>query len=273
MEFQGNDIASWAKHFIQVKAAIKQPKKNHKVEVYSKRTGKTFSYSYADLSDVDKAIMDAIRSTMEDGVATLSYIFNVAQDKISVSVSTGIIDITGTIGTTPVITFPVNAADPQSAASVMTYAKRYSLSAAFGIASEDDDDVQSALANSYQPRVLTKAELENYTVQYGIDPKANLMDLYQEAAEGIKEARDWLKQPHDPQTAQAIHQIADIYKKKKQQEEQAAKEAELKKQKEIEKQEALKQVRQAEQQEKSVKQESFLDEMFGVKDNGSKKDV
>lgn len=269
MEFQGNekDKASWAMHYAQVKAAIKQPKKSHKVEVFSKRTNRKFSYSYADLADVDKAIMDAVRATMKDGVPLLSYMVNVAQDKTQVTASTDIIDVTGMRVTTPTISFPVNSADPQSAASVMTYAKRYSLSAAFGIASEDDDD--AALNNGYQPpRVLTKAELENYTVQYGADSQANLMDLYQEAADGITDARDWLKQQHDPQTVQAIHQLNDIYRKKKKQEEKAAKEAELKKKKEAEKQEALEEVQQAEQKEKHIKQESFLNEMFGEKDNG-----
>lgn len=44
--------------------------------------------------------------------------------------------------------------------------------------------------------------------------QANLYDLYQEARDGIKDAQDWFKESHTPEDAQAIHQIAQIFKKK-----------------------------------------------------------
>lgn len=82
----------------------------------------------------------------------------------------------------------------------------------------------------YEPKVLTKRELEEYKVYYN-GTMANLYDLYQEAKEGIKDAQDWFNESHTPQDAQAVHQIAQIFKKKhaETKESDKAKEAALKK--------------------------------------------
>lgn len=246
MEFQGDSRAEWAMHYAQVKVAITPPKKSHTVEVKgTTRQGKPYSYEYkyADFADVVNAITEALRKTMKDGVPILSYLQDVSVDNGKVTVSTNIIDVSGTRVTTQPMSFFSSAKDPQSVASVITYAKRYSLSAAFGIASEEDDDARNAIMNEYKkPRILSQPELENYTVTYLGNDNANLMDLYQEAADGIKEAQDWLKGGHDPQDAQAIHQIAEQFNLKKRL-------AEAKKKKEEEKAEAVKKIETVSEEE------------------------
>lgn len=136
--------AIFALHFAKVKAAIKQPKKSHTVKVDTKR-GKSYSYKYADLADVDKAVMDAIRATADkDKNPLLTYFFDITNDASGVQVETVLMDAkTGFMMRTNRIWFKNSyTGDAQTTAALMSYAKRYSLSGAFGIASEDDDDAQ-----------------------------------------------------------------------------------------------------------------------------------
>lgn len=220
MEIYGKEEnrASWAMHYAQVKANIKQPKRTHTVVVSGKtKYGKPYEYEYkyADLADVDEAVMNAIKKVKDkDDNIVFSYFFDIDTTERLVSVQTVLIDCTGfTIKTNKVVFQNDKASDAQATAGLLTYAKRYSLSGAFGIAADDDDDAKNYKKIS-EPKVLTKQELQEYKVYYnGI--QANLIDLYQEASEGIQDARDWLKESHIAQDAQAIHQVAEMFKKKK----------------------------------------------------------
>ena len=89
------DKASWAMHLAMVKMAIVQPKKTHKVEVRgATQNGKPYhyTYKYADLADVDKAIMDAIKKTAEDGKPIFTYYFDIDNGAEGVTVETVIVD-------------------------------------------------------------------------------------------------------------------------------------------------------------------------------------
>ncbi|CCI82014.1 ERF family protein [Lactobacillus hominis] len=235
MEIYGKeeDRASWALHYAQVKANVDQPQRKHTVTVSGKtKQGKPYSYDYkyADLADVDKAIMDGIKKvTNKEGNVVFSYFFDINAEGNNVTVQTVLIDITGFTVKTNKVSFQNNKAyDAQATASLISYAKRYSLSGAFGIAADDDDDARDQKVIE-EPKVLTKQELEDYKVYYnGI--QANLFDLYQEAKDGVKDAQAWFKEPHTPQDAQAAHQVAEIFKreeKKKRQEEEKNKQKDL----------------------------------------------
>ncbi|MCZ3944390.1 ERF family protein [Lactobacillus gasseri] len=211
------DRAKWAMHYAQVKANIEQPQRSHTVTVSgTTKQGKPYNYeySYADLADVDKAVMEGIKkATDKDGNVVFSYFFDIVTGNTSVTVQTVLIDSSGFTVKTNKITFQNSKPqDAQATASLISYAKRYSLSGAFGIAADDDDDAQDQ-KTIYEPKVLTKKELEEYKVYYN-GTMANLYDLYQEAKEGIKDAQDWFNESHTPQDAQAVHQIAQIFKKK-----------------------------------------------------------
>ena len=219
MEIYGReeDRAKWAMHYAQVKANIKQPEKTHKVTVSGKTkqgTPYSYDYNYADLNDIDAAVMDGIKKvTDKDGNVVFSYFFDIRTENNTVEVQTILVDSSGfTLKTNKVVFQNDKAWDAQATASLISYAKRYSLSGAFGIAADNDDDAQDQ-KTIYEPKILTKQELEDYKVYYnGI--QANLYDLYQEAKDGIKDAQDWLKEPHTPQDAQAVHQIAEMFKQK-----------------------------------------------------------
>lgn len=219
MEIYGEEKnrASWAMHYAQVKANIKQPKRTHTVVVSGKtKTGKPYNYEYkyADLADVDEAVMNAIKKVKDnDGNIVFSYMFDLISNEEEVGAETILIDASGFTVKTSKVTFKnTKPYDAQAVASLQTYAKRYSLSGAFGIAADDDDDAKN-FKRIVETKVLTKQQLEEYTVNYyGTD--ANLMDLYEESIEGIKDAMKWLKEePHTAEDAAAIHQMAELFKR------------------------------------------------------------
>ena len=196
-EQRRKDKASFALHLAMVKMKIEQPKKSHKVTV-SLKSGGSYTYSYADLADVDKAIMKAIEKTAVDGEPLLTYRFEIDNGAEGVSAETVIIDAaTGYEERTNRVWFKnVNVGKAQDSASLISYAKRYSLSAAFGIASEDDDDAQAQIRN--QEQAIDKAGIEiivNEYLKYKTD-----------------KSKRWIKGKHDKATAEYIMQLIGKYK-------------------------------------------------------------
>ena len=191
------DKASFAMHLAIVKMKIEQPKKSHKVTV-SLKSGGSYTYSYADLADVDKAIMKAIEKTAVDGKPLLTYRFEIDNGAEGVSAETVIIDAaTGYEERTNRVWFKnANVGKAQDSASLISYAKRYSLSAAFGIASEDDDDAQAQIRN--QEQAIDKAGIEIIVNEYLKDK--------------TDKSKRWIKGKHDKATAEYIMQLIGKYK-------------------------------------------------------------
>lgn len=196
-EQRRKDKASFAMHLAMVKMKIEQPKKSHKVTV-SLKSGGSYTYSYADLADVDKAIMKAIKETAVDGKPLLTYRFEIDNGAEGVSAETVIIDAaTGYEERTNRVWFKnVNVGKAQDSASLISYAKRYSLSAAFGIASEDDDDAQAQIRN--QEQAIDKAGIEIIVNEYLKDK--------------TDKSKRWIKGKHDKATAEYIMQLIGKYK-------------------------------------------------------------
>jgi hypothetical protein len=93
-----------------------------------------FKSKYADLSSVVEAIRPAF------GQCGLSYIQRVEpSDKDEVRVETILLHASGEWLSCGVLNLPVSKADAQGYGSALTYARRYSLAAACGVAPEDDD--------------------------------------------------------------------------------------------------------------------------------------
>ena len=214
MEFIGTEEcrAIWNQHFIQVKSKIKQPKRTKTVKVATK-SGGTYSYSYADLADVDKSVVDACRSvTDKDGNVVFGYYFDIDNSQEGVTVQTVMVDSAGGSMISDRIWFQNSyAGDAQRTASLISYAKRYSLSAAFGIASEDDNDAQNLKPDKPTVRILDQKELDSYeVVVYG--HRHLLKDVWQDYIENHdQETKHWLTTQKDPQTKQAIKQLLDNY--------------------------------------------------------------
>ena len=220
MEFIGDEQsrANWNKHFIQVKSQIKQPKRTHTVKVVTQK-GRNYSYKYADLADVDKAVMDACRQVKDkDGNTAFAYYFDIDNSSQGVCVQTVMVDTSGAQMITDKVWFSNSKSeDAQKTASLISYAKRYSLSAAFGIASEDDDDAQSLKPQDNRRRVtvLDVDELNSFKVNV-LGKSYLLKDIWNDYLEyKDPETLHWLMDQKDPQTLQAIKQFNDQYKLKK----------------------------------------------------------
>ena len=216
MEFIGKeqDQAIWNMHYIQVKSNIKQPKRTHNVNV-----GTSYSYKYADLSDVDNSVMEACRKVKDkDGNVAFGYFFDIDSGTDGIAVQTIMVDSAGGMIKSDKVWFKNKfVGDAQKTASLISYAKRYSLSAAFGIASEDDDDAQNLKPTRNKPavRILDENELNHYEVSV-FGNKHLLVDIWKDYLENKDgDTRKWLTSQKDPQTNQAIKQLLDKYNLKK----------------------------------------------------------
>ena len=100
-----------------------------------------FKSKYADLSSVVEAIREAFASN------GLSYVQRVEpSEREEVRVETVILHASGEWLSCGVLALPVSKGDAQGFGSALTYARRYSLSAACGVAPEDDDGNAAAKA-------------------------------------------------------------------------------------------------------------------------------
>lgn len=194
------DKASWAMHLAMVKMAIVQPRKTHEAEVRgTTQNGKPYhyTYKYADLADVDKSIMNAIKATKQDDKPLLTYYFDIDNGAEGVTIETVIVDATTgySVRTNKVWFKNVNVSNAQATASLISYGKRYSLSAAFGIASEDDDDAQAQKMNQSQvvDENAIKIIFEDYVNNHSI------------------KAKNWIKGKHDKATGDYIRQLLGDY--------------------------------------------------------------
>jgi hypothetical protein len=97
------------------------------------KTNPHFKSKYADLSSV----VEAIKKPATDNGLTWTQVMHPAEN--AAAVETIIMHSSGEWLSCGVISVPVSKQDAQGYGSALTYARRYSLSAAFGVAPEDDD--------------------------------------------------------------------------------------------------------------------------------------
>lgn len=134
--------AALSKAQAQIEGAIKDSTNPH------------FRSKYADLSSV----VDAIRKPLADN--GLAYVQTIHQADSAASVATLILHSSGEWIDCGAIAVPVSKGDAQGYGSALTYARRYSLSAAFGVAPEDDDGNAAAKA---APKAIPKAGKEPHS--------------------------------------------------------------------------------------------------------------
>ena len=97
------------------------------------RTNPAFKSKYADLGACIDAVQDALN---ENGIALLQ---QTREDATGVTVETVLLHESGESWSSGPLHVPAAKQDPQGYGSALTYARRYSLMAACGIAPEDDD--------------------------------------------------------------------------------------------------------------------------------------
>ena len=123
-----------------------------------------FKSKYADLASVVEAIRAAFSAN------GLSYIQTIQpSDRDEVRVETMILHSSGEWISCGVLALPVSKVDAQGYGSALTYARRYSLSAAVGVAPEDDDGNAATMA---KPRQIDYSKHIN-----GLGAAATLEDL------------------------------------------------------------------------------------------------
>jgi hypothetical protein len=131
--------AALSKAQAQIEGAIKDSTNPH------------FKSKYADLSSV----VDAIREPLAKN--GLAYVQTIHQADNAASVATMILHSSGEWLDCGAIAVPVSKGDAQGYGSALTYARRYSLSAAFGVAPEDDDgNAASKAAPKAEPKAPPK---------------------------------------------------------------------------------------------------------------------
>lgn len=116
-----------------------------------------FKSKYADLSSVVEAIREAFAKN------GLSYVQTIEpSERDEVRVETVILHASGEWISSGILALPVTKTDAQGVGSALTYARRYSLSAACGVAPEDDDGNAAAQAAPAKanPDPAAKAKLE-----------------------------------------------------------------------------------------------------------------
>lgn len=150
---------------IKIRQQLKQPKKDKE----------GYGYKYADLPTVQKAIDDAIAKSKTG----ITYLQNTTNDENTgyPSTTTYIFHSSGEWLMYGPLMLPVKKNDAQGFGSAITYERRYQLSEAFGIASEDDDDGNAAIngptkgqeqqANRYPNYQRRNQQQMNYQPQGG----------------------------------------------------------------------------------------------------------
>jgi len=136
-------VANIAAALCKFQASVTNPKKES--------INPHFKSKYADLD----AIINAIRPTLKE--CGLAFIQNPVTDQNgNIGVYTMILHESGEFIEFDPVYIPVGKATPHQVGAAMTYARRYSLGAALGIATDEDDDGNSV--DPKQPKQQEKQE-------------------------------------------------------------------------------------------------------------------
>ncbi|MDV4829837.1 ERF family protein [Enterococcus faecium] len=145
MKSHSNELNELFKAMAQFRANFKQPMKDAKNPFYKSK--------YVPLENITEAIDKAIEGT---GLSYAQYATSEGQD---VSVSTMIMHESGQYIEFEPLTLPAVKQDSQALGSAVTYARRYSLAAVFGVTSDVDDDA-NACSGDNAPKRADKTHIQ-----------------------------------------------------------------------------------------------------------------
>lgn len=132
---RSDSIADLAAALVKARPKFAAIKKTHTANVASAKGA--YKYTYSTLDDINEA---TVAPLAECGLVAMQ---NIEMARDSVSVSTFLLHASGQFLHFDAVTLPAGST-PQSVGSATTYARRYSLQAALGIAAEEDDDGQQS---------------------------------------------------------------------------------------------------------------------------------
>lgn len=157
-------------------------------------TNPHFKSKYADLSACVEAVIDGLNA---NGIALVQ---RTSEDQTGVTVTTVFVHESGEMLDSGPLHVPAAKNDPQGYGSALTYARRYSLMAACGIAPEDDD---GNAARKPATKVLSATDPNTGDVSWlkdePSDPlsifpqqaKAQIMKSAQAAIQSFREGNEW----------------------------------------------------------------------------------
>ncbi len=136
--------------------------------------GAKYGLAFTQTIDYDKKIIDGV-------VDTTMYVTTILMHKDS-----------DTEITSRYLIVPKNNKydDSQALGSAITYAKRYSLQAIYGLPSEDDD----ANSSTHNPKVTKPSEEDMRWITFSEKQRAEMLDIVQNAAEDMEKRLDLLEQ-------------------------------------------------------------------------------
>lgn len=142
-------IEAWTEAFVRAQSEFPQINKGQKATIPTKKGGE-YEYTYAALPDV----LEAVKSVLEkNGLAVAQ---SVAGDERSIAVETRIYHNAGHVESFGPLVLP-SGGDARAAGSAITYARRYALCAALGLAPDEDDDGAQA-SRTREPKAQTPWE-------------------------------------------------------------------------------------------------------------------
>jgi hypothetical protein len=145
-------------------------------------TNPHFRSRYADLSACVEAVVDALN---DNGIYLLQKNYDCDN---GVMVETVFVHESGEMLECGIVHFPAVKHDPQGYASALTYARRYSLMAACGIAPEDDD----GNAGSKPVKANNNAMQDHLTAIQDAKTVEGLQDAFKDAYKAAGNDKEWL---------------------------------------------------------------------------------
>ena len=178
--------------FVNVQKKIDQPSKDKQ----------GYGYKYADLNGVITKIQEA--SVDED----IAYIQQPVTNGGKTGVHNYLINSQGAIFDFGAYLLDISSPNPQDYGKAQTYARRYSISAIYGIASEDDTDAKEFKS---KPDYMTPKELKGMTINYD-GKRKDLTEVFAMAMAGDELAKQVIKEKDNSvNTKIAIKSISAIY--------------------------------------------------------------
>lgn len=145
------------------------------------KTNPHFKSQYSTLSSVADALALPLKNN------NLAYV-QIAHDREhAAAVETIILHVSGEWLGCGVVAVPVSKLDAQGFGSAMTYARRYSLSTAFGVVPEDDDGNQASKA---PPRLSAAATAHDAMAEQGPEEQEFLRKIAADVAALLDESRE-----------------------------------------------------------------------------------
>lgn len=148
-------------------------------------TNPHFRSKYADLSNCIEAVIDALNS---NGIGLMQRTY---ECKDGVMVETIFVHESGEVMECGLLHVPVSKQDPQGYGSALTYARRYSLLAATGLAPEDDDGNSASRRTEIKSTVNENQIADLLAAMDEVTTLKELQEAYKQAYKATNGEQAW----------------------------------------------------------------------------------